>query len=363
MNISYSPRLVLTATWLAVVNWPLPSLAQALSADGTQTQASVESLEDTEPDPYQARKLFLEGRQLLDQGHAQEACQSLERSQQLSPALGTLLNLGLCYRYSDRLASAHEFYRRAEVMATLAGDEQRRDFAHDEAAAIAAQRATLTLRFTGGSAELPLEVELDSAQQSVEVWQRPIYVDAGEHRIAVHGAGREAWHGSVVVQNGGKYLLVIPELRPESGAPEPSSAAAPPLPPSAAAVRAQQLGPVALHDDRGTMRILAVSVGAAGIAALGVSMAFGGVALSASKRSNPYCSERDRCLAEGQALRSDAHTEAARATVIGVAGAVALVGAAAMWLLWPATADDAHQPSLALGVSDTAFSGEYRGHF
>lgn len=364
MNITGSRRLQ-SILWVAAV---LSAIGHPLSARAQTSPTSAgEAQDDAAPDAFQARKLFLEGRELLDRGQPQEACERFERSQQLSPTLGTLLNLGLCHRYCDRLATAHDYYRRAEVMATLAGDDERREVAHDEAAEIAPKRPSLTLRITGGSAELPLEIELDGVLQAREVWQRPIYVDAGEHRIAVRGPGREAWHGSVVVADAGKYLLVIPELRPESGAPEPAPIGGRRLPPSAAEPHALSPARAALSVDRAppapnhTSRIVAITLGGAGIVALGVSVAFGAVALSTSNKSNPHCSSLDHCDDRGRELRVQAHANAARANALGIAGAVALVGAAALWLLLPPPAADGGGAHAGLDAALTR--GMYRAHF
>jgi Tfp pilus assembly protein PilF len=90
--------------------------------------------------------LFLQGRKLINEGQPAEACIALERSQKLVPTIGTLLNLGMCHSYAGHLATAHDYYRQAEVLATLQRDARRREHAHNEAAALAARRASLTLR-------------------------------------------------------------------------------------------------------------------------------------------------------------------------------------------------------------------------
>ena len=51
-----------------------------------------------------AEALFREGRALLEQHEYREACDKLQKSQQLDPAVGTLLGLGHCYELQARVA-------------------------------------------------------------------------------------------------------------------------------------------------------------------------------------------------------------------------------------------------------------------
>jgi len=53
-----------------------------------------------------AQVLFDEGRALLEKGEVAAACSRFDRSQQLDPAGGTLLNLALCHEREGRLATA-----------------------------------------------------------------------------------------------------------------------------------------------------------------------------------------------------------------------------------------------------------------
>src|SRR5262245_48244210 len=139
-------------------------------------EPSPETADPASPETLSADKLFLEGRALIRQGKPQDACPMLERSHRLQPTLATLLNLGLCHRYSGHLATPHEYYRQAEVKATLENDSKRRDFAHEEAAALSTQRASLTLRISGNQ-DATLAVRIDDVVQPREVWERPMFID------------------------------------------------------------------------------------------------------------------------------------------------------------------------------------------
>jgi hypothetical protein len=356
MNSQLCCRLLwLASVWLAWITGSAfaqaDEAAPALAASGGDDAAL-------------ARRLFSEGRMLLDRDQPQAACARLERSQKLAPALGTLLNLGLCHKRSDRLATAHDYYRQTEVMATLAGDTERREFAHEEAATIASQRATLTIRLSNDP-NLPLEVRLDEQVQAHEAWQNPIFIDAGEHRVRVQAPGFASFESPITVQDGGKYLLVVPELRAENGAepvqPAPPTAAPPSVQPTAASIapaavaaQAAEPPPPASH----TGRTIALVTGGAGIVAIGVSLAFGLAARSAFSESTPrYCSSADTCDARGLQLRERAQTDAALATVIGTAGVAAVVGGTVLFLLTGDASPREHAPlSLRFGAREVGAS-------
>jgi hypothetical protein len=319
----HSPVLVLAAPWLTQAQAP---------ADPPPAEQSTDALIAT--------KLFLEGRALLNQNKPQEACPLLERSHQIAPSLATLLNLALCHEYNGRLATAHEYYRRAETMATLAGDPKRQEFAHDAAAALAARRASLVLQFSGKT-QLKGEVKIDDVPQPQEVWSEPMFLDAGEHQVAVRATGYGPWRGSVVLQDGGKHVLVIPELQPRKAALPPS--AAPPQPGRAVAKAPADPGP-------NTARIVAYSVGGAGIAALGVSAIFAVMARSKYDDSKPDCRSNDICNGRGVRLRDAALADASVSTVLAIAGGTVLVGGLVTWLLAaPGTRTESRQLSILAG--------------
>src|SRR5207244_2860760 len=84
----------------------------------------------------QADTLFAEGRDLLEKGKFPEACAKLARSEELSPAVGTLLNLAYCYEQVGKLRSAMDAYAEAEILATTLGEGKRAAFAKERFAAV-----------------------------------------------------------------------------------------------------------------------------------------------------------------------------------------------------------------------------------
>lgn len=343
------------------------SFAYAQDADGpvsafTSAEAGVADEPDdtrTGSDPEQAKALFFEAKALRDKGQLQAACETYQRSLSLNPTLATLLNLGRCHRELGRVVTAHDFYRRAEVLATLTGDSQRREVAHAEAAALAPLRATLWLRVPSDSGEL--EVRIDDVPQPREVWSHPMFIDAGEHTVSIRAPEHEPFKDSVRVQNGVRAVLMVPDLRRLPGAP---LVAAEPAPNPSTMVSPEVL---ALHQSRqreqaelGAMRIAAFGVGGAGVVSLGVGLLFGQLAKNANDDSQKFC--QGSCSAEGIALRETAFDHATRSTVLSIAGGVALATGVALWLLAPAP-DVSPGPTLALSVSSSALGPELRGTY
>jgi hypothetical protein len=319
---------VVSLVGVASANEPLSQRARAGSRTDGPAAASVDSVT--------AARLFLEGRALLEQGQPRAACELLERSKRLTTTLGVLLNLGLCHRFSGRLATAHDYYRQAEIMATLENDQQRLEVAHEEAAALSAQRATLTLRISG-SPDTPLEVWVDDVSLAREEWEKPRYMDAGDHRISVRSNSHESWQGTMIIVDGKQHVFVIPEFWTKAAGAPPAPEATAPADVARAATaelvrvpstRTQAAEPSTL----GTGSILGLAIAGAGLAALGVSAAYSISAKNDFDQSSGSC-RNDICDAEGRRLRDDAFDDATRATVLGISGGVALAGGLALWLL------------------------------
>ena len=313
----------------------------------------------TGSDPEHAKTLFFEAKKLRDQGQLKAACAAYQRSLSLNPTLATLLNLGRCQRELGNVVTAHDFYRRAEVLATLTADTERRELAHAEAAKLAPLRATLWLRVPNNSADL--EVRIDDVPQPREVWSHPMFIDAGEHSVSIRAPQHEPFKESVRVQNGVRAVLLVPDLQRLPSAP---LVAAEPAPKPSSMVSPEVL---ALHQSRqrqqaelGAMRIAAFGVGGAGVVSLGVGLLFGQLAKNANDDSQQYC--RMSCTAQGQMLRETAFAHATRSTVLSVAGGVALASGVALWLLAPAP-DVSPGPTLALALAPNALGPELRGTY
>ncbi|MBK7777474.1 MAG: hypothetical protein IPI43_25675 [Sandaracinaceae bacterium] len=72
-----------------------------------------------------AEALFREGRRLMEEGNYDEACPKFEASNRLDVAVGTLLNLGVCWEQGGRLASAWATFLEAAALAARTGSPER----------------------------------------------------------------------------------------------------------------------------------------------------------------------------------------------------------------------------------------------
>jgi hypothetical protein len=305
----------------------LTSMARA------QNPPSIPPGEGAAPQPVQAQPtaaqleahaLFIEGRQLLEQGRTELACERLIRSQQLAPTIGTLLNLGLCHRRLGRLASARHWYQAAELLARTAGDSERMQLAHAEASGLEAVVSKLTLAITDRG-DAGLEVSVDGLQQARDRWGLPLELDAGEHEILAQAPGKIAWRERVVMRDGLNRLVTVPPLVLRSEQPASRRAPRP----------AEALEPVPSDTSGDTQRTAAYSLGGLGVAGTGLGVLFMILARNRFDDSESHCTRFDVCDPAGVELRRQAQAHATRATVATGIGIAALVGAAALWITAP----------------------------
>lgn len=272
--------------------------------------------------PAAAEALFNEARTLLSSGRTAEACNRFERSQELDPAVGTLLNLGDCYERLGKTASAWIAYRKGITLANARQDERRSAVAAGEA-----QRLEPVL------AKLRIEVETP-APGIVVVFRgtpidrasfgTPFPVDPGTETLTASAPGRKPWSTTLAIAPGTTKTISVPPLEADT----------PHAPPPAR---------------RTTGMSLATGLEIGGGIALGASLAFGTVALVQWSAVTDACPDR-RCPNEATLRRQDSEKEDARtfahvSTALGIAGAIAL--AAGLFL------DLTSPPRVAVGFDGT----------
>src|SRR5438552_13565446 len=106
-----------------------------------------------------AEALFDEGRRLMAEGKAAEACPKFADSQRIDPSPGTLLNLASCYEKVDRPASAWATYREAASLAASTGRQDLVATAQRHADALSPKLARLSV--SAASPPAGLAVALD----------------------------------------------------------------------------------------------------------------------------------------------------------------------------------------------------------
>jgi len=293
-----------------------------------------------------AQALFDQGRALLEQGLAAEACPKFAESQRLDPGIGTMLWLADCYDGAGQTASAWATFKEAAAAAALRKDP-RVKVALDRAAQIEPKLSLLKIL-------LPPEATV----QGIQVWRDgilvesaqlglPVPLDPGIHTIKVGAPNRKPWSTSVDLVDG-TLAITIPLLEQREHAAEamtPPPNAPTPIP----AAEEHETLPSTPHG-MGTQRIAGLTAGAVGVVGLVVGSIFGITAKSTYDQSNGngHC-VNNMCDATGKKDRSDANSLATVSTVVMVVGAVGVACGGILYLTAPQGRPISFGASLALG--------------
>jgi hypothetical protein len=277
-----------------------------------------------------AEAAFRKGKQLMDAGDTAAACDAFAQSQKLDPQLGTQYNLARCYEQLGMVASA--WLNFAEIAAKDTNPQRKADSAK-RARALDGRVPRIRL---DAPAVPGMIVKQDGVDITVTIGvDTPI--DAGRYTITATAPGRAPWSQIVEVSDAGHITITIPPLAP---------AVAPTTPPEQ--VEHDLEPPPPAHPGR-VRHILGVSVGVAGLGALGASIFFGSQARDHQRSADALCGGAvARCTAGGlDAARAEIATARDRATYgnIAVATGAVLVGVGVVLYL---TAPHAERPMTAL---------------
>lgn len=185
----------------------LVALSFSLATSGVTALVHAQSPSDRAA----AESLFTQGRVLMEKGEYGLSCQRLEASQALEPAVGTLLNLGLCFRRAGKLASAWGAYSEAATMARRAGDAGRRALAEGEVTSLRSSvgRVLISVRsFLPGQ-----RVQIDGVERPVATWNTVLPMDAGPHEIFVSASQHYSWSRRFTSRDGQLLTVEVPALK------------------------------------------------------------------------------------------------------------------------------------------------------
>ncbi len=177
-------------------------------------------------DPAGAERLFAESRRLLDAGRYAEACQKLADSQQLDPAVGTLLNLAQCYVKLGRTATAWATYREAADAARAAGQTERETKAIRAAEALQADLAKLMVSVPDAAAAKGVEVKRNGMVLPKSLWGTAEPIDPGEYLIEARAPGTKTWSIRVKVEPSRVAVVMLPPFDEQAAVPSASPIAA-----------------------------------------------------------------------------------------------------------------------------------------
>lgn len=241
-----------------------------------------------------ADQLFKSGAKKFDGGDLAGACVDFAESLRLGPKLGTLLNLALCHEQTGKLVTAWNEFTHGAAWAAQNGQRDRVDFAREHVRALEPKLPRVVLQLPVGQAIASLE--LDGEPLPEPRWYLPLYLDAGQHELAVHAPGHERTPVAFRVNAApGDQLVSVP-------APAATTAA-----PAKAVARTTTTAP----DHVPALGIAGLGLGALGLL---VGTVYGIRAIAAD--------ERDPAV----------HSYATTATLSGLAGAAfATAGAVVVW--------------------------------
>ncbi len=225
-------------------------------------------------DKAAAEALFDEGKRLRDAKRYSEACPKLADSQRLDPAVGTLLNLALCYKEAGQTASAWSTYREAAAQAASARQADREQLARDEAAALEPKLTKLIIEVAPEVAKIQgLEIKRDGAPVPQGLWGVAAPVDPGVRSIDVTAPGKKPLHMDAKAEGAGATAKVV------VNALEDAPSTGEPVTPVTPVVTGKQQDPQPKPIDKGgspgqTQRIIGFVVGGLGVVGVGVGVVF-----------------------------------------------------------------------------------------
>ncbi len=163
----------------------------ALSVAGPTALSAQPTSSDAQK---RADALFSQGQRFLKNKEYAVACAAFEQSQKLDPAIGTQLNIALCYEQWGHSAAAYQAFVEAARMADAAKDD-RGPKARQRAEELKPKLATLTLTISDDTSPAdrpdPAAVIVLDGKGLNKRAMHNMLVDPGKHQLEVRAPGRE----------------------------------------------------------------------------------------------------------------------------------------------------------------------------
>lgn len=275
----------------------------------------------------------------MEAGTYDKACPKFQKSFDLDPGVGTLLNLGRCYDLAGKYASAWSTYRDASAMARQEGQTAREEHARAEAKKMEPKLVRVELQLADGMRELPgFKITQDGVELAVDaVVGEAIPVDAGSHEVIASAEGYLPRSVKFEAKDEGTtYPVFIEALEQGAAGPPPLDSEAEAAPTEQAPKSASAPPPSQPQNNR---RSLAgpIILGSVGVGLAGVGTAFAFMAKGHDNNARDICKdENDECgtkeLNEWEDELGKARSNAAIAYVGWGVGGAAIAGAV-IWLV------------------------------
>ncbi|MFZ5892312.1 MAG: tetratricopeptide repeat protein [Myxococcota bacterium] len=301
--------------------------------------------EATSSDKAAAEALFDQGVALLRNHQYKEACEKLETSQKIDPAVGTLLYLGECYERQGRTASAWVMFREASSLAQTNGQSERSKLAAQRAERLEPDLAYLAVSVAPEARVPGLVVRRGNDVVKPELFGVSIPMDPGDIQLEASAPGYAPFTETVSVTPREHRQASIPALlalpTPVSNAP-----ALPPQSPVLTNAPPPSVEPVKYVRKPSP---LAYVLGGVGIVGLGVGSYFGVKAIQRNNQAkDDYGCSGGACTEErGVALSDQALTAARISNVAFAAGGALLVSGIVLYIAAP------RRPETALSLVPT----------
>jgi hypothetical protein len=261
-----------------------------------------------------AEALFQQGTELMQERKFATACEKFEGSQQLDPALGTMLRLADCYDRTGKSASAWALFREAASVARTRGELDRERIAVERANELEKRLSKIELKVDRKNAPAGLEIQLNGVSVPRATWDAPVPVDPGRQRVVASAPDKTPWSATFDVPEGpGVRSIEVPALaaKPKGESAETGSPGGAP------------------REARGsTQRALGYVTGGLGVVGVAVGGFFSYQAYGKKQDSLAQCRVDDpnACTPQGKELRDDAKRTADTATLLFVGGGALLAG-------------------------------------
>ncbi len=331
LGATAAPRLVGSVAWPWLLAGAVVLAGGHASAQTPPPAAGAEPAPATPSAEEDAVRRFKEGRRLLEEGKLDEAMVELKASFEAKPSPNTELLIGHALRLSNRRAEAATTYRRVIASAgeKVRAGETRFQATLEEAgrleASLRAQLVELDIVVTGAPEGSTIAVGADTApvQSNARGLTAKVLREPGEITIVVTTPDGRTASQSVTATAGGQSSILIevpaantPPSKKGEGVADSSSIPPPPL-----------------------ASWVAAGVGAAGFIVFGVFGAMSSSSASELEECSPSCPE---------SLRDTADSGSSNQTIANVGlvvGALGLVTAGVLWVVWPEDEETAASPS------------------
>ncbi|MET0594468.1 MAG: hypothetical protein ABW133_17330 [Polyangiaceae bacterium] len=267
-----------------------------------------------------AEALFQQGTELMGEKQFAAACEKFAGSQQLDPALGTILRLADCNDRIGKSASAWAMFKEAGSMARSRNEPDRQRMADERALELEKRLSRLEIKLESRNVPGGYELKLNGVSIPRATWDTPLPVDPGRQKLEASAPGRVSWTGSVEVPEGpATRSIEVPALAVKPASAESGSGltASTSMSPSRDS-----------SSPANTQKTLGFVLGGLGVVGLGVGGFLGYQAYSKNQDSLAECRADDpnACTANGKSLRDDARGAAMGSTIALAAGGALAVG-------------------------------------